>query len=1170
MSSKRVRVWIPIILAGLGSVWVAETGVATELRVPNHAAGQVLKSDETHSAPMLVKQRGMAATAQVEDTPDTDGDGVPDTEDAFPNDPGEFVDSDGDGIGNFADKDEDEDGVPDKQDAFPFDPSASSLSDTQEIEPNDEIGQALPVTLPSRVVGSLSGSGDVDFIRLPALPEGSDQRAVTAILRSSTGDAELYLRSYQGSSLQDDSRDARSSLTGFVLADDHIDAAALLSITQLTYDYYYVAVGASSMDGAAVDYQLDLAIDTDRDTVPDSRELALGMKPENPDSDGDGIFDAGELTGPLDADGDHVPNWLSADADGDGIADSLETAADVDGDGLGNLADTDSDGNGVSDLVEAGSDPMQPLDNDNDNLADYVDLDDDADLVLDVHDAQRLQPPRDYELTAGDAPTIHDFISQSPDGSELVGVATLGASLTITGENFHPDPQKNVVVFTHDLGKRFNGEGRFVNVIPDAASSDMLELTVPEDAGPYVFVVSDDWRSNRLEIELREPTAPTLSGLQPASAEPGATISLSGSGFTSDAVALLDDRTLATAYVDSSQLEVTLPADAESGFIRVQDGGKKTQGRPLDVRMPVTVDIVLPPGLSIPPEELAVLYGQGESAAVGTDGQVAVAAKRDGIGSVTVVHDVDGDGVPDPLLMATTLPGDTTLTVDPESTALALVLTPLAAIGNVPPADVAAMRAQLRTLPAVQALADALRQGLAQNPKFLVQPDAAFNEFRREAMDAVRAALAGGDQSSAETTAPHSIAGLSAAGDDNPEITPVEAHDIKVFALRHDNDEPTGNIGVENDTALYLSAEIRDERTEQILASHVSTPFDPLMVNAQAGLTGLFRAGQQDAYGEPRFRDADIAVISAGSGSGGTPPSSADIAAQLPIFLRTGISQVVVPVLNGVLDLQGGDALARKLLLAYSDATITAVENLVRAGDYRRALSELTEQFISDLVQGGPIRGALLEALNLSLTDLSERFLPRLLPYVGQISLSLDLGPAGVDISRALVDYASIPPRLDFEVRWPIELKETKSLLTTWDLVNGRASQIVYGQGFLPRPDASEPDGVIEPELVVRFGDPQAAGTQLPADSVDDQGRSLITDIAPEPRLLDINAGEPGDKMYASVELGPSASPQKTYVWVESSRECTDNITITVVGWEYFLDDRSNAELAEWQCSYLQ
>jgi len=44
---------------------------------------------------------------------DSDGDGVPDNQDAFPTDPNEFLDTDGDGYGNNADTDDDNDGMPD-------------------------------------------------------------------------------------------------------------------------------------------------------------------------------------------------------------------------------------------------------------------------------------------------------------------------------------------------------------------------------------------------------------------------------------------------------------------------------------------------------------------------------------------------------------------------------------------------------------------------------------------------------------------------------------------------------------------------------------------------------------------------------------------------------------------------------------------------------------------------------------------------------------------------------------------------------------------------------------------------------------------------------------------------------------------------------------------------
>lgn len=90
------------------------------------------------------------------DMPDTDKDGVPDKDDAFPNDPKESKDSDDDKVGDNADKcdndkgpasndgcpvvvppvDSDKDGVPDKDDAFPQDPKETKDTDKDGVGDN--------------------------------------------------------------------------------------------------------------------------------------------------------------------------------------------------------------------------------------------------------------------------------------------------------------------------------------------------------------------------------------------------------------------------------------------------------------------------------------------------------------------------------------------------------------------------------------------------------------------------------------------------------------------------------------------------------------------------------------------------------------------------------------------------------------------------------------------------------------------------------------------------------------------------------------------------------------------------------------------------------------------------------------------------------------------------
>ena len=67
----------------------------------------------------IVHQR-LDVTNFVVGSGDSDGDGVPDDDDAFPNDSSEWMDTDADGIGNNTDTDDDGDGVPDVMDNYPL------------------------------------------------------------------------------------------------------------------------------------------------------------------------------------------------------------------------------------------------------------------------------------------------------------------------------------------------------------------------------------------------------------------------------------------------------------------------------------------------------------------------------------------------------------------------------------------------------------------------------------------------------------------------------------------------------------------------------------------------------------------------------------------------------------------------------------------------------------------------------------------------------------------------------------------------------------------------------------------------------------------------------------------------------------------------------------------
>jgi len=122
---------------------------------------------------------------------DRDGDGVADNQDAFPDNPGEWLDTDGDGVGNNADTDDDGDLLPDTEEqqlgtdplkadtdgdgvddglevgqgSDPLDPTSSAPPETPPVpsDGNDGRAEAIPLTPGEPVAASLASSGDVDW-----------------------------------------------------------------------------------------------------------------------------------------------------------------------------------------------------------------------------------------------------------------------------------------------------------------------------------------------------------------------------------------------------------------------------------------------------------------------------------------------------------------------------------------------------------------------------------------------------------------------------------------------------------------------------------------------------------------------------------------------------------------------------------------------------------------------------------------------------------------------------------------------------------------------------------------------------------------------------------------------------------------------------------------------
>ena len=273
---------------------------------------------------------------------DDDGDGVLDTDDAFPLDAFESADTDGDGIGDNADPDLDNDGVLDTVDNCLYTPNADQL-DTD----GDGVGNVCD--------SDDDGDGFSDEVEITC---GSDPLLASSLPADTDSD---------GIANCIDTDDDNDSYL------DENDAFPLDATEWLDTD----ADGTG--DNADTDDDGDGQLDTD--------EIACGSDP----------LLASSMS--LDTDGDTIPDCVDTDDDNDGVIDTedafpLDPAewTDTDADGIGNNADTDDDNDGFTDLDELAcdSDPLnkfnKPEDQDSDLIPDCVDTDRDGDGYLNSED----------------------------------------------------------------------------------------------------------------------------------------------------------------------------------------------------------------------------------------------------------------------------------------------------------------------------------------------------------------------------------------------------------------------------------------------------------------------------------------------------------------------------------------------------------------------------------------------------------------------------------------------------------------------------------------------------------------------------------------------------------------------------------------------------------------
>jgi hypothetical protein len=604
-----------------------------------------------------------------------------------------------------------------------------------------------------------------------------------------------------------------------------------------------------------------------------------------------------------------------------------------------------------------------------DGLPDYQDSDDDNDGLVDINDADPLTPITPSNMLDFDNRVfLESGIVDFGDDKTLTNAVRIGDTLWLKGDGFAVTPAENTVIFTG-----INGP---LNVTPLSATDTMLQVVVPVGAKARVSVVTRNLRSNWLDLQILPDKAPVLFEHDlPNSVKIAETLTLTGLNLAK-VTDVNFGGTRAWAFdVSDTSLKVSVPRDAKSGNVTANNSVGSSNPVLLKITQGISGRVVLPTGSPVEVTTLTVDFGLLGEAVPDSSGNITVQVNNSNMDTLFAMLPESGTQQQAVFLQALTLPGDTAVTLDTLSTAVAMTMTGTPAIRQVALASLDEVRTQVSELPEVIALASVLETALNANPYFLNDPlnappgyyEALFGAFEAAETEITMLLQEGTLQANTRRTVRDSLT--------EAKIT-EELYDIIVYQLGD-----SGNVGIENDTQLYLSTKFIDSSTGSTLFDHVSSSYDNNLIGPQGGFWTVFWASKKKDYDQPNWRSCQIEVVSPG-----ILLPRGELTIQKYLALRTFLDRVLLPLIDLAVGIKLKPQFMQELLYKYRREAVVQFTVLMGEGKVKEAFLAILNVIWQDLKTLGPITKFIAKQVTGAIKEVAAE---KLLPIAKKISAKL-------------------------------------------------------------------------------------------------------------------------------------------------------------------------------------